>query len=39
MYMPPPLITAARRLPSLLDAIDFQVVEVDGADVSVQVLP
>ena len=40
MYMPPGCMTAARRLPSLLDAIDVQVVEaVEGADVSDQVLP
>ena len=37
MYMPPPLIPAARRVPSLLDATVVQVVE--GADVRLQVIP
>ena len=40
MYMPPGCMTAARRLPSLLDATDNQLVEaVEGTDASDQVLP
>ena len=40
--MPPPLTTlpAARRVPSLLDAIEYHLVVVkEGADVFVHVLP
>ena len=40
MYRPPLTLPAARRLPSLLDAIEYHLVEVvEGADVFVHVLP